>query len=142
MRLVAPQPVGKPLPVAFTCCHDRPPAFPLVGLMMSMCGSSVMPLSTTRPFAFVAFSLKGTHSYVQDLFTIRPIAINYRYGIATPEILRGGWRGTAIRARLAQTARGSTGPLPADPGSRRRTRLQTFRSAAARREVERSRQAV
>src|SRR5260370_15924342 len=87
-------------------------------------------------------TLKLSHSYVQDIFTIRPIAIKYRYGVAAPEIFRGGRRGAALRACIAQIASGSAGAFPTDPGFGRRSWFQTFRSVAARSEVKCSRQAI
>src|ERR1700756_4974391 len=51
---------------------------------------------------------KLIYPYVQDIFTIGPIAIKYRYGVAAPEIFRGGRRGAALPACVAQTARGPT----------------------------------
>src|SRR5712692_9863987 len=75
-------------------------------------------------------------SYVQDTFTIRPIAIRYQNGIASSEIFRGGRRGAALRARRPQAARGSARALPTDSGFGGRTRLQAVRTPVARREIE------
>jgi hypothetical protein len=37
------------------------------------------------------FSVKWSYQYVQEIFTIRPIAIKYQNGIATSALFRGGW---------------------------------------------------
>src|SRR6476646_4688570 len=79
--------------------------------------------------------------YVQDIFTIRPIAIKYRNGTAASALFRGGRGGAALWARVAPVARGTTGLVPPDSGFGRRARLQAFRSPATRREVESSGQA-
>jgi hypothetical protein len=79
--------------------------------------------------------------YVQDIFTIRSIAIKYRNGTAAFALFRGGRGGAALRARVAPLARGTTGVVPPDSGFGRRGRLQAFRSPATRREIESSRQA-
>src|SRR5580700_1868235 len=80
--------------------------------------------------------------YVQDIFTIRLIAIKYQNGIATSEIFRCDRRRAALRARLAEAARGSARAFPTDSGFGGGTRLQTIRTPAARREIECSRQAI
>src|SRR5580693_4679920 len=80
--------------------------------------------------------------YVQDILTIRPIAIKYQDGIAASEIFHCDRRGAALRARLAEAARGSARAFPPDSGFGGGTRLQTIRTPPARREVECSRQAI
>ena len=98
--------------------------------------------STTRPAEPQTEFCARSHSYVQDIFTIRPIAIKYRNGVAAPAIFCGGRRGAALRARVAQIASGSAGAFATDSGFGGGSRLQTFRSSSARREVECSRQAI
>src|SRR5580692_5316879 len=80
--------------------------------------------------------------YVQDILTIRPIAIEYRNGIAASEIFRCDRRGAALRARLAEAARGSARAFPPDSGFGGGTRLQIIRTPPARREIDCSRQAI
>jgi hypothetical protein len=49
---------------------------------------------------------------VQDIFTIRPIAIKYRNGVAASEVFRGSRRGAALRACCAPTSRGAACAFP------------------------------
>jgi hypothetical protein len=53
-------------------------------------------------------NVKGSPQYVQDIFTIRPIAKKYQNGIAAPTLFRGDWRGIAF-CRIASTAGGTVG---------------------------------
>src|SRR5262249_8663903 len=61
------------------------------------------------------------YRYVQDIFTIRSIAVRYQYGTAASEIFRGGRRGAALWARRAAAARSTAGALPPDSGFGRRS---------------------
>jgi hypothetical protein len=61
-----------------------------------------------QPFNSVGLMLKGSRQYVQDIFTIRPIAKKYQNGIAAPTLFRGDWRGIAF-CRIASTAGGTVG---------------------------------
>src|SRR5260370_21673999 len=88
------------------------------------------------------FNLTEIFQYVQDIFTIRPIAIEYQNGIAASEIFRCDRRGAALWARLAEAARGSTRAFPTDSGFGEGTRLQPIRAPPARSEIECSRQAI
>src|SRR5260370_9227036 len=93
------------------------------------------------------FHVRGSNlteifQYVQDIFTIRPIAIKYQNGIAASEIFRCDRRGAALRARFAEAARGSACAFPPDSGFGEGTRLQPIRAPPARCEIECSRQTI
>ena len=64
--------------------------FPRIGLALGL---------FFTPFTFV--NLAKIHSYVKDIFVIRPIVIRYRNGAAASEVFRGGRRGAALRACIA-----------------------------------------
>src|SRR6202030_767168 len=93
-------------------------------------------------FPLLESILAARVQYVQDIFTIRPIAIKYRNGVAASEIFRGGRRGATLRARGAAAARGAAGAVPANSGFGAGGRLQAFRASTTRREVGCSRQAI
>src|SRR6266567_5060153 len=87
-------------------------------------------------------NLTKSFQYVQDIFTIRPIAIKYQNGIAASEVFRCDRRRAALRTRRAQAAGGSACAFPPDSGFGGGTGFQTFRSPPARRETEFSRQVI
>src|SRR5882672_2066992 len=76
------------------------------------------------------------------MFTIEPIAIEYRNGIATLAIFRGSRRRAALRARGQTTSRGATRTLPADSGFGGRNRVQIVRPPFTWSEGERGGQGV
>src|SRR5258708_1045051 len=65
-------------------------------------------------------SMPARNRYVQNIFAIDLIAIEYRYGVASFKIFRGGGRGGALWARRTATACRSTRAFTADSGSGRR----------------------
>src|SRR5579864_5177285 len=93
-------------------------------------------------FLFHTSILTAIDRYVQQTFTIRLIALRYQYGIAASQIFRSHWRRGKLPARGAAVECRSDGSVHPDSGSGSRTGVQTFRSAAARRETECSRQTV
>src|SRR6266849_8521303 len=114
---------------------------------LALCWFRAWPLSPNRFglwFLLGAFhvhesNLTESFQCVQDIFTIRPIAIKYQNGIAASEIFRCDRRGAALRARRAQAARGPARAFAPDSGFGGGSRLQAFRTPSARREIECSR---
>src|SRR6185295_752723 len=68
---------------------------------------------------------------VQDIFTIASMPVGYRYGIASPAVLRGGRRGAALRTGRGAPAPRAARPLPPDPGLGERDRVPTVRPPSA-----------
>src|SRR5579859_701400 len=92
------------------------------------------------PFTFL--NLTKNYPCVKDIFSIRLIVKEYRYGVAPFEVFCSGRRGAALWACIAQIAGGPACAFSPDSGFGGRSRLQTFRPPSARRKVECSRQAV
>src|SRR6266581_2109141 len=90
----------------------------------ALCRFRVWPLFPNRFglwFLLAAFHLRESNltesfQYVQDIFTIRSIAIKYQNGIAASEVFRCDRRRAALRTRRAQAAGGSACAFPPDSG--------------------------
>src|SRR4029077_12951008 len=122
--------------------NPRPSALSTSAFMCDLTPQVPPPLGSYRRFSDCEANLIESCSDVQDIFTIGPIAIKYRNGVAASEIFRGGRRGPTLRPRGAQAPRGSARAVPPGSGSGGGTRLQIVRTPPARREVEYGRQAV
>src|SRR5262245_6005065 len=93
-------------------------------------------------FCFHASTLTRRYRCVQDIFTIEPMPVGYRNGIATFAILCCCRRGTTLRARRAATSRGSACALPSNSSLGGGDWLQIVQPVAARRENQRGGETV
>src|SRR5258708_3835475 len=91
-----------------------------------------LPLSPRPVAALHATNVARRDRYVQHIFTIEAMLVEYRYGATAPTLLRGGWRGATLRTRGRAAACGPTRSVPPDPGPGEGDRIPTLRSPSPR----------
>src|SRR5258708_22194360 len=70
-----------------------------------------LPLSPRPVAALHATNVARRDRYVQHIFTIEAMLVEYRYGATAPTLLRGGWGGATPPTRRRAAACGPTPPF-------------------------------